>query len=359
MPDLKIMRPTAKLHIISGWNANPNQFCGRLMAVIETFNLTKTYVRDFIGVEHGRVRFHLWNRKVSALKDLTLSVEKGEIFGLLGPNGAGKTTAIKILMGIHFPTSGHAAIMGRPLGDRAVKARIGFLPENPYFYDYLTGNEFLNYYGQLYGMSRSQRKRKVPELLELVGLSHAARLPLRGYSKGMNQRIGLAQSLLNDPDIVFLDEPQSGLDPLGRKEVRDIILQLREQGKTVFFSSHILSDAELICDRVGILLKGQLDKIGTLAELLSARVKTYEVVVRGVPADGLAELRTKAQNVLESKEGVMFQVEDEGLASEIVRKTLSDGGQLVSFTPVKETLEEYFIGRVGKPADQGQEGGQS
>lgn len=316
------------------------------MEMIKTVGLTKTYHRDFIGVEHGRLRMHLWKRKVSALRNLNLSVERGEIFGLLGPNGAGKTTTLKILMGIHFPTSGEARIMGKPLGDRDVKARIGFLPENPYFYDYLTGEEFLNYYGQLYGMPRSERKRKIPALLELVGLSNAARLPLRGYSKGMNQRIGLAQALLNDPEIVFLDEPQSGLDPLGRKEVRDIILRLRDEGKTVFFSSHILSDAEMICDRVAILVRGELKNIGSLSELLSARVKEYEVVVRDIKKELLAPLNDKAVRIISSDEGILYVTSDEKAAREVVRLTLDQGGQIVSYTPRKENLEEYFISQV-------------
>jgi ABC-2 type transport system ATP-binding protein len=323
------------------------------MPVIETFGLTKTYVRDFIAVEHGRLRFHLWKRKVDALKDLNLTIEKGEIFGLLGPNGAGKTTALKILMGIHFPSRGDARVMDRPLGDRSVKARIGFLPENPYFYDYLTGQEFLNYFGQLYGMPRSARRRKIPELLERVGLSDAARLPLQGYSKGMNQRIGLAQALLNDPDLVVLDEPQSGLDPLGRKEVRDIILGLREAGKTVLFSSHILSDAEMICDRVGILVKGELRNVGPLSELLSSRIRAYEVVVRDAPAEVLAPLGEKAARVLESPEGMMFETPEEALAVEIVRKALEGGGHLVSFTPRRETLEEYFVSQVRSEQEGG------
>lgn len=316
------------------------------MEMIKTVGLTKTYHRDFIGVEHGRLRMHLWKRKVSALRNLNLSVERGEIFGLLGPNGAGKTTTLKILMGIHFPTSGEARIMGKPLGDRDVKARIGFLPENPYFYDYLTGEEFLNYYGQLYGMPRGERKRKIPALLEMVGLSSAARLPLRGYSKGMNQRIGLAQALLNDPEIVFLDEPQSGLDPLGRKEVRDIILRLRDEGKTVFFSSHILSDAEMICDRVAILVRGELKNIGSLSELLSARVKEYEVVVRDIKKELLAPLNDKAVRIISSDEGILYVTSDEKAAREVVRLTLDQGGQIVSYTPRKENLEEYFISQV-------------
>ena len=203
------------------------------MAIVETTHLTKVYVQDVIGVEYGRIKIRLKGRRVAALQDLNLTVNEGEIFGLLGPNGAGKTTVIKIFMGLIFPTEGNARIMGKPLGDRRVKAQIGFLPENPYFYDYLKGWEFLDYYGQLYGMDRRSRRPKIDEILELVGLTQAANLPLKGYSKGMLQRIGLGQALLNDPRIVFLDEPQSGLDPFGRKEMRDIILKLKEKEKDV------------------------------------------------------------------------------------------------------------------------------
>jgi ABC-2 type transport system ATP-binding protein len=254
------------------------------MKVVETFNLSKTYVQDVLGVEYGRLKIRLRDRQVDALKNLTLAVEQGEIFGLLGPNGAGKTTTIKILMGIHFATRGQARLFGRPLGDLEVKRRIGFLPENPYFYDYLKGWEFLEFYGRLYDMPHRLLRARIEELLDLVGLSHAANLPLKGYSKGMNQRIGLAQALLNDPRLVILDEPQSGLDPLGRKEVRDIILRLRKEGRTVLFSSHILSDAEMICDRVGILFKGKLINCGSMSELLSTRVLQYELAVEGVRA---------------------------------------------------------------------------
>ena len=185
--------------------------------VIEIRGLSKIYVQDFIDFEHGRLKIRWKNRRIAALEDLSLDVEQGEIFGLLGPNGAGKTTTIKILMGIHYATRGTAKIMGMPLGFKPVKAKIGFLPENPYFYDYLSGWEFLDYYGQLYGMSRARRRKRIDELMEVVGIKHAASIPLKGYSKGMLQRIGLAQALLNDPEIVFLDEPQSGLDPMGRK----------------------------------------------------------------------------------------------------------------------------------------------
>ncbi|MFH0793745.1 MAG: ABC transporter ATP-binding protein [bacterium] len=314
--------------------------------VIETFNLSKTYVRDVIGVEYGRLRFRLRNRRVDALKDLNLKVEEGEIFGLLGPNGAGKTTAIKILMGIHFATRGSARIMGRSLGDKAVKAQIGFLPENPYFYDYLLGWEFLDYYGQLYGMPKQARRKRMTELLEQVGLTGAANLPLKGYSKGMLQRIGLAQALLNDPKVVFLDEPQSGLDPIGRKEVRDLILHLKDRGKTVFFSSHILSDAEMICDRVGIIFKGELQNLGRLSELLSAKIKDTEVVMSGLKSETVDRFSAQAQKVLRGENDVLFVFDKQETASSLVREGIGEGASLVSLMPRKESLEEYFIRSV-------------
>jgi ABC-2 type transport system ATP-binding protein len=314
--------------------------------IVQTRKLSKVYVRDFIGTEFGRLKVRVKNRKVSALKDFTLDVEEGEIFGLLGPNGAGKTTAIKILMGLIFPTSGTARLMGRPLGDKAVKAKIGFLPENPYFYDYLKGYEFLNYYGQLYGMNARDRKKKIPELLDLVGLTHAADLPLKGYSKGMLQRIGLAQAILNEPRIVFLDEPQSGLDPFGRKEIRDIILSLKEKGSTVFFSSHILSDAEMICDRVAILSKGRLIKIGALEEILSAKIKAYEIEAANLPDNLITEFEKNSIRTIIRKQTMLFLVGKQDQAELMMKKIIDSSGQLVSYLPRRETLEEYFIRKI-------------
>ncbi len=314
--------------------------------IIQMHNLTKIYVRDVIGSEYGRLKIRLKDRRVPALMSLDLDVFEGEIFGLIGPNGAGKTTAIKILMGLIFPTAGSATLMGKPLGDKSVKAKIGFLPENPYFYDYLKGYEFLNYYGQLYGMDKGTRRRKIPELIEQVGLSYAADLPLKGYSKGMLQRIGLAQALLNDPRIVFLDEPQSGLDPFGRKEVRDLILSLKEKGSTVFFSSHILSDAELICDRVGILSKGSLINVGVMEEILSARVKAYEIEASDLPDDLAAEFEKQSIRTLRRVNTVLFVVERERDADVMVKKIANSPGRLVSYLPRRETLEEYFIRKL-------------
>ena len=321
------------------------------MKVIETFNLSKIYVQDFIGVEYGRLKLRFRNRRIEALKDLTMSVEEGEIFGLLGPNGAGKTTTIKILMGIHFASQGKALLMGRPLDDLDVKRQIGFLPENPYFYDYLRGWEFLDYYGQLYGIPKQKRRARIEELLDMVSLTHAANLPLKGYSKGMNQRIGLAQALLNDPRLVFLDEPQSGLDPLGRKEVRDIILRLKDEGRTVLFSSHILSDAEMICDRVGILYKGKLINIGTMGELLSAKTLQYELVVSGLDAEKLEALKKEAKRSIESEGQTLFIYENDSEVQDAINLTIAGGGRIESMTPRKETLEDYFIRHVkGKAA---------
>ena len=210
----------------------------------------------------------LRQRKVMALQGLNLHVEEGEIFGFLGPNGSGKTTTMKILMGLIYPTSGRARLFGKPIGSVDVKAMIGFLPESPYFYDYVTADEFLTFYGQLFGRRGAPLRRRIDELLELVGLSGSHRTRLRSFSKGMLQRIGLAQALINDPTLVVLDEPMSGLDPIGRKEFRDLILHLKALGKTVFFSSHILSDAETLCDRIGIIINGQLRETGRLDELL-------------------------------------------------------------------------------------------
>jgi ABC-2 type transport system ATP-binding protein len=319
-----------------------------MAAVVETFGLTKIYALDFLDVEHGRLKLRLrrTRRQRVALKNLSLAVEEGEIFGLLGPNGAGKTTTLKILMGIIFPTRGSARILGRALGDKWAKARLGFLPENPYFYDYLTGREFLKYYGQLYGIGRRERARRAEALLERVGLRDAANLPLKGYSKGMLQRVGLAQALLNDPQIVILDEPQSGLDPLGRKEIRDLILQLREEGKTVFFSSHILSDAELVCDRVAILYAGELKNIGKLTDLLSARIREYEIVACGVPSATLEQWRPRLDRLIVQQDEAMMIVRQEGDAREILANLAALGASLVSFNPRRETLEEYFIAQV-------------
>ncbi len=319
--------------------------------IIEIEGLRKVYVQDLIGTEHGRLKIRLKDRKRVALHGLDMQVEEGEIFGLLGPNGAGKTTTIKILMGLHFQSAGTARIMGKPLGDNEVKAKIGFLPENPFFYDYLTGDEFLNFYGQLYGMTSAARRKRIPELLKLVGLEKAGHVPLRGYSKGMLQRAGIAQALLNDPKLVVLDEPQSGLDPFGRKEVRDIILRLKEEGKTVMFSSHILGDAEMVCDRVAILHMGHRIALGHLSELLSTRIEDYEVAMSNPSAELQKHAQESASKVVQRQNDILAVFKKEDQAHAVVTRLLAGEGKLVSFTPRRESLEGYFIREIeGKRA---------
>ncbi|MEM1170062.1 MAG: ABC transporter ATP-binding protein [Cyanobacteria bacterium P01_H01_bin.35] len=237
------------------------------LPVIETSNLGKFYRTGF------------WmNQKIESLRNCNLTVYQGETFGLLGQNGAGKTTLLKTLLGIVRPTSGAGMLLGQPIGDRSVKEKIGYLPENPYFYDYLTGWEFLEFVAGLFQIPTSIQKQRIPELLDLVGLSKstAIRKQLRQYSKGMLQRVGMAQALINDPELVFLDEPMSGLDPMGRYQIREIIVSLKEQGKTIFFNSHVLSDVEKICDRIAILAEGELICIGTLDDILGTN-ETYYV----------------------------------------------------------------------------------
>src|SRR6266705_2187271 len=240
------------------------------MAAIEILGLEKTYSVGF------------WRKRPKlALRPLTLSVEYGEIFGFLGPNGAGKTTTLKMLMGLVFPTSGTARILGMELDDMRMKAQIWFLPEHPYFYDYLTGRELLKYYGRLSGVAAKQLSQKTDAALERVGLRDAANLQLRKFSKGMLQRVGIAQAILHDPKLVFLDEPMSGLDPMGRREVRDLIQELQQEGKTVFFSTHILSDAEALCNRVAILNRGELRGVGAVADLTAQAHRKVEIIFYG------------------------------------------------------------------------------
>src|SRR5579872_4576847 len=236
-------------------------------AAIEIDGLTKDYALGF-----WRKRMH------RSLDNLSLRVEDGEIFGFLGPNGAGKTTTLKLLMGLIFPTAGTARIRGKSIDDVSMHREIGYLPEQPYFYDYLTARELLDYYARFFDFAAPDRRERVSRFLELVGLTAAADVQLRKFSKGMLQRVGLAQAILHDPQVVFLDEPMSGLDPVGRREVRDIMLRLKQQGRTVFFSTHILSDAEMLCDRVAVLAGGKLQGIGAPGQTVSFSVQGMEII---------------------------------------------------------------------------------
>jgi len=307
------------------------------MPAIELLGLEKRY----------QVGFFRKTEKV-ALKPFDLTVEEGEIFGYLGPNGAGKTTTLKLLMGLIFPTQGSARLLGRDWRDPEAKAQIGFLPEQPYFYDYLTGTELLEYYAHLSGVSEAERRRRVPAALERVGLAGAAHVQLRKYSKGMLQRVGIAQAIIHDPKLVILDEPMSGLDPMGRLEVRDLIQSLKDEGKTVFFSTHILSDAETLCDRVAVLNEGELRAVGVVADLTAEIGGKVEVVWQGGKAkaalDALgAETRVTANLV----RAVLPEEKLEG-ALDAIRNARE---RLVSVTPVRATLEDYFLQKLGrKPA---------
>lgn len=309
--------------------------------MIKTEKLSKTFKVGFRG------------KKVPALTGLDLEVGEGEIFGFLGPNGAGKTTTIKLLMGLIYPSSGKAWLMGEELGNTAVKNKIGFLPENPYFYDYLTGREFLNFYGQLFGLKKDERKERLEKLLALVGMEEAKDIQLRKYSKGMLQRIGIAQALINDPQLVILDEPMSGLDPIGRKEVRDIILDLKDRGKTVFFSTHILPDVEMICDRVGTLIKGTLRDIGPLEELLDTQIKNIDITVRGLSKTGLSKVEGLASKVIKREDTTFFSTENEEIADRVLKIIDEEKGKLVSFIPQMESLEEHFMKQAGRSRTEG------
>jgi ABC-2 type transport system ATP-binding protein len=279
---------------------------------------------------------------------LDLEVEPGEVFGFLGPNGAGKTTTIKILMGLIYPTSGTAWILDREIGDVAVKREVGFLPEAPYFYEYLTGEEFLRFYGQIFGLGGASLVKKIDQMLEMVKLTEARRLPLRKFSKGMLQRIGLAQALINDPKVVILDEPMSGLDPIGRRDVRDIILRLRDQGKTVFFSTHILPDVEMICDRVGILVKGSLRAVGAVQELVGAgAVTSIEIVVQGLAESGIQEAERLGGTVVKRGDQVLIKLEDTTKVDHMLDVIRQQAGRPVSLVPHKRSLEDLFLKEVG------------
>jgi len=283
-----------------------------------------------------------------ALDGLSLSVQQGEIYGFLGPNGSGKTTTLKILMGLMQATRGSAHILGKPLDDVQVRHRIGFLPEAPYFYDYLTAEEFLAFYGQLAGLERSALLGKITQMLDLVGLAEARTRRLRQFSKGMLQRIGLAQALIHDPDLVVLDEPMSGLDPVGRKQVRDVILSLRDQGKTVFFSTHIIPDVEMMCDRVAIIVKGKLLAEGRVGELVSSgHAQSVEVVCEGIQAGDVAAINAVASRVLQQGDHSLVVLPGPEQVEPVLSAIRSQGGRLVSVMPQKGSLEEWFMKRSG------------
>jgi ABC-2 type transport system ATP-binding protein len=301
---------------------------------LETSGLSKSYPT---GVLHRGRR--------SALEELTLTVPRGEVFGYLGPNGSGKTTTLKVLMGLLRADRGTARVLGMPHTERAWRYRAGYLPENPYLYDYLTPGEYLDYAGRLFGMPRSELVQRSRQVLERVGLAASAREPMRRFSKGMLQRAGLAQALLNDPEVVFLDEPMSGLDPIGRHMVKEVILDLRRRGRTVFFSTHILSDAESLCDRVGLLRGGRLVTVGRLDEILRIDVSHLEVLVSGVDS-AIPERLPGLKGRRALGERWSLDVEEKSLGA-VVQAIQQSGGRVLSVLPVRESLEDYFLREMG------------
>lgn len=305
--------------------------------VIRTRGLSKTYRAGF------------WKTKrVRALEDLNLEVYENEIFGCLGPNGAGKSTTLKLLMSLIYPTSGSAEILNRPISDLAVRHQIGYLPESPYFYEHLTAEEFLSYYASLFGYSRPEIQSRVAEFLKLVGVSHARKLQLRKFSKGMIQRVGIAQAIINDPKVIFLDEPMSGLDPIGRREVRDLILRLKQEGRTVFFSTHILNDVETLCDRVAVLNRGRVIGCGLLSDLVNREITHIEVVVSGVSLERLQQITRCAFPVNQSGITLRMELPAESGLGEIVSQIERSSGKVVSVNPVRRTMEDYFFQLVGQ-----------
>jgi ABC-2 type transport system ATP-binding protein len=302
------------------------------MSIIEIENLTKDYEVGFFR-----------KRKVRALDSLTLSVDAGQIFGFLGANGAGKTTTLKLLMRLIFPTTGTARILDRDIGDVRMHERIGYLPENPYFYDYLTAREFLEYCGDIFGLPAAERKKRTADLLAQVNLEEKKwDTQLRKFSKGMLQRVGLAQSLINDPEIVFLDEPMSGLDPVGRREVRDLIASLRKDGKTVFMCSHILSDIEVLCDRVAILKRGKLAQVGHLDELRQKTEGPNRMEILAAGADASA-LHLANADISSTPRGLRIEISSEDEIESALAALRKAGGKVVSIQPVKQSLEELFL----------------
>jgi ABC-2 type transport system ATP-binding protein len=303
-------------------------------------------VKDF------RPGFGLVRKRV--LHGISFSVRQGEIFGFVGPNGAGKTTTLKILMGLIHAQGGSATILGHDISENEYRRHVGFLPENPDFYDFLTGTEFLNFYARVSGVPAKERSERVASLLEQVGLAHAGDARLRTYSKGMLQRVGIAQAVVHDPDIVFLDEPMSGLDPIGRKEVRDLILRLNGEGKTIFMNTHILSDVEMLCHRVAIIVKGEIRYVGSSEEFLSSEERSAEVVLARLPADAVTVIEERFDAPMRGQGDHVEMRIPEKEVKDLLRLALDTGAEIVSVTPHRVSLESIFLSAVSEGSQQDQ-----
>ena len=297
---------------------------------IRTQGLRKVYVSGFLRKKHV------------GLDGLDLEIKQGETFGYIGPNGSGKTTTIKLLMGLNFPTAGSAEVLGYPVGSPAANARIGYLPERPYFYDYLTAEEFLHFYGQLHGLDRATRQARIDELLPRVHMERARRIQLRKFSKGMLQRVGLAQALINEPDLVILDEPSSGLDPMGRMLIRDVILSLKAKGVTILLSSHILADVEEVCDRVAMIAEGKVQQIATVDELVGTGLRSVEVALENLSVEAARALG-HGEPILAAHGRVTFSLEDQDQAGTLLQGALAAGARVLKVTPRRQSLEQLFV----------------
>jgi len=302
-----------------------------MASALEIADLHKSFKTGFIP------------KKKQILKGISLTVNRGEIFGYLGPNGAGKTTTIKCVLGLIFPDRGDIRVLEKPHLSLPAKEQIGFLPENPYFHDYLNANEFLQYYSRLFKRRDGAGDQKIQDLIKLVGLEKSAHVRLRKFSRGMLQRIGLAQALINEPRLVILDEPLGGLDPLGRKEIRDVIVRLRDEGKTVFLSSHILQDIEMICDRVAIIVDGRIVNQGELRSLISEKLLFTEILLSGIDEKALAGM---GESVGTQAGRILLKVSDEEKIGRVIKLVEAQKGKIHSLVPRTETLEDYFVGKV-------------
>ncbi len=298
-------------------------------------NLIKDYTTGFI------------RKKIRVLKDVSFSVSKGEIFGFVGPNGAGKTTTFKIILGFVPLTKGKVELMEKPVGDEDVKNRIGYLPENPYFYDYLTGEELLRYMGELHGLNGKGLSSRIDELLEKVKMSHARKVQMRKYSKGMLQRVGVAQALINDPDFLILDEPMSGLDPIGQREIKELILEEKKKGKTILLSSHMLSDVEALCDRVGVIMGGRVVKTGELGKLFEEIDTDYEMLVKDMN-DQITNKLSDLTVTVEKRAGFLVLRFDEDIKAKVLEVLSNSQADIVSLHPLRKSLEGLFAEEAKK-----------
>ncbi len=303
--------------------------------MLKVENLIKDYTTGFL------------KKKVRVLKDVSFSVSEGEIFGFVGPNGAGKTTTFKIILGFVPLTEGKVELMEKPVGDEDVKNRIGYLPENPYFYDYLTGEELLRYMGELHGLNGNVLATRIDELLEKVKMSHARKVQMRKYSKGMLQRVGVAQALINDPDFLILDEPMSGLDPIGQREIKELILEEKKKGKTILLSSHMLSDVEALCDRVGVIMGGKVVKTGELGRLFEEIHTDYEMLIKDM-SDQITTKLSGLKVAVEKRAGLLVLRFDEEIKSKVLEVLSNSQADIVSLHPLRKSLEGLFVEEAKK-----------